>query len=801
MKLRGDHRIFSNEKLISAVAVFFSLASAAWAARPAPLTTLRAIRTLTNEQASKAQSVDFEATVVYSRGYENLLFVQDGNDGIFVTPPTKSTLTPGDRILVHGAMQASFHPLVVGSAVTLLHHGAPPKPMQASFAELIRARYDSMLVTISATVRAADIVMSTSAPVGSARLQLSGLGGHFEANLDSTDEVALKDLLDAEIEITGVAAGKFDNKMQQTGVLLYVSSLSNIKVIKRAGTSPWSLPVKPMDQILLDYHVLDLTPRVHVQGTITYYQPGSAIVLQNGVKSLWIETRYREPLRIGNRADATGFPDTHNRILTLTDASIQDSNVFEPVTPLLASWRQLGFWSPNRPDGHQNDLVSIEGQVVTEVRQAAQDEYVLTADGRMFTAIYRHPRAPNMLPQMVWVPPGSKVRVTGICTVLDVNSINPGGEVPFNILLRSFDDLTVIARPSWLNTGNMIRVACVLLLIVIAVGAWGAVLNRKVRQQTTALAVRIESEAAFERRMAQLEQKRSRILEDINGSRPLAEILEEILELVSFALNDAPCWCEVTNGARLGDPDPRAEGLRIVRTEIPSRSGPPLGALFVGLDSSDVPDTTETFAHENEALSVGVKLATLAIETRRLYTDLLHRSEFDMLTDVHNRFSLGKRLDAQIDEARENAGIFGLIYIDLDGFKQVNDLYGHHIGDLYLQEVARRMKQQLRSHDLLARLGGDEFAVLLPMVHNRADVEEIKQRLEHCFSAPFALEDHILQGSASFGIALYPENSATRDGLLSTADAAMYAAKNSHKLLAREKAEREGHISSAETHA
>jgi diguanylate cyclase (GGDEF)-like protein len=97
-------------------------------------------------------------------------------------------------------------------------------------------------------------------------------------------------------------------------------------------------------------------------------------------------------------------------------------------------------------------------------------------------------------------------------------------------------------------------------------------------------------------------------------------------------------------------------------------------------------------------------------------------------------------MDAQIEEARANAGIFGLIYVDLDGFKQVNDLYGHHIGDLYLQEVARRMKQQLRSHDLLARLGGDEFAVLLPMVRNRAGVEEIAQRLEHCFNEPLTLE-------------------------------------------------------------
>jgi diguanylate cyclase (GGDEF)-like protein len=795
MERHSDQRIFSKKRPILAIAIVFCLASTACPADSASLTTLHAVRALTNDQARAAQSVDFEATVVYSRGYENLLFVQDGNDGIFVRPPTSSTLTPGDRILVRGTMQASFHPLVVGSTVTLLHHGALPKPMRSTFAELIRAQYDSMLVTIPATVRAADLIMSTSAPVGSTRLQLLAESGHFEANLDSTDETAIKDLLDAEVEVTGVAAGKFDNKMQQTGVILYASSLANIKVVKRASASPWSLPVKPMDQILLDYHMRDLTPRVHVQGTITYYQPGSAIVLQNGSKSLWIETKFREPLQIGNRADATGFPDAHNRILTLTDAEIQDSHIFEPVTPPLATWRQLGFWSSNRPDGHQNDLVSIEGQVVTEVREATQDAYVLTADGRMFTAIYRHPRSAGVLPQMLRVPLGSRIRVTGICAVMDVNSINPGEEVPFNILLRSFDDITVIAKPSWLNIGNLIRLTGVLLLIVIAVAAWGTVLNLKVRRQTAAMAKRIASEAAYERRIAQLEHKRSRILEDINGSRPLAEILEEIAELVSFALNDAPCWCEVTNGARLGDFRPLAVGLRVVRTEIPSRSGPPLGALYVALDSSAMPATPAASAHENEALSVGAKLATLAIETRRLYTDLLHRSEFDQLTDVHNRFSLGKRLDAQIEDSRQSAGIFGLIYIDLDGFKQVNDIFGHHVGDLYLQEAARRMKKQLRSHDLLARLGGDEFAVLLPMVRNRAGVEEIALRLEHCFFDPFVLEGHTLQGSASFGVALYPEDGTARESLLNTADTAMYKAKNSRKQTAHEEDEREHTVS------
>jgi diguanylate cyclase (GGDEF)-like protein len=698
-------------------------------------------------------------------------------------------------------MQASFHPLVVGATVTVLRHGAQPTPAPATFQELIRARYDSRLVTVHAVIRAADLVMSTSAPVVSTRLQLLAEGGHFEANLDNNDAGALKDLLDAEVEITGVAAGKFDNKMQQTGVVLYVSSLASVKVIKRTGADPWSLPVKPMDQILLDYHLVDLTPRVHIQGSITYYQPGSAIVLQNGSKSLWIETRFREPLQIGDRADAIGFPDARNRLLSLTDAEIRDSHIFEPVTPILATWRQLGFWSSNRADGHQNDLVSIEGEVVTEVREATQDEYVLTVDGRMFTALYRHPRPAGVLPQMKMIPLGSRVRVTGICTAIDTGLINTGEEVPFNILLRSFDDLTVIAKPSWLNIGNLIRIAGLLLVIVIAVGVWGAILSTKVHRQASALARRIESEAALERRMAQLEHKRSRILEDINGSRPLAEILEQITELVSFALNDALCWCEVTHGARLGDQQAPADHMRIVRAEIPARSGPPLGTLFAALDPASLPATPQASAHENEALSVGAKLAALAIETRRLYSDLLHRSEFDLLTDIHNRFSLGKRLQAQIDEARKNADIFGLIYIDLDDFKQVNDRHGHRVGDLYLQEITRRMKQQLRSHDLLARLGGDEFAVLLPMVRNRGEVEEIVQRLEHTFDDPVILEGHVLQGSASFGIALYPEAGATEDDLLSTADAAMYAAKNARKKNADMSAEREFHVPPAKSHS
>jgi len=278
--------------------------------------------------------------------------------------------------------------------------------------------------------------------------------------------------------------------------------------------------------------------------------------------------------------------------------------------------------------------------------------------------------------------------------------------------------------------------------------------------------------------LAYIERRRSRILEDINGTRPLAEIIEQITELVSFKLKGSPCWCQIAEGALLGNCPPKLDAFRIVQEEIPGRSGTAHGAIFAGLDPLTSPQ-----AIEREALKMATALSALAMETRRIYTDLRRRSEFDLLTDTHNRFSMDKHLDTLIEESRQTAGIFGLIYIDLNEFKQINDLYGHQVGDRYLQEVALRMKRQLRSHDLLARLGGDEFAALVPVVRSRAEVEEIAQRLERSFDEPFTIERYTIQGSASVGIAMYPKDGSTKDSLLNTADAAMYLAKNSARQL------------------
>ena len=757
--------------LIPAFAIVLGLAAAAAAEQPGTLTSLAAIHSLTNEDARQAHAVAFQATVTYFRGYEDALFVQDGDAAIYVAVNPNEKLASGDRVLIKGTVEPSFHPYVKSSGITLLHHGAPPRPLSVTYNQLMSDPLDCRLVSVHAVVRSADLVLSADRP--STTLEMLSDGGNIEAVVNNSSGDALKDLLDAEVEVSGAVSGQFDGKMQRVGIVLHVSSLADVKVVKHGGAGPRTLPITPMDQVFNGFRVYDSTQRFRVRGTITYYQPGSALVLQDGSRSLWISTQTRSPLKIDDVADVTGFPDIHSGFLALTRSEVEDTHVPAPISPLPATWKQLST------SANIFDLVSIEGQVVTEVREALQDEYILAADGRLFTAVYRHPAATSLLPlpPMKEIPPGSSVRVTGVCIPENSNPFDY--DKAFNILLRSFGDITVVANPSWLSIRNLARTVIVLLLVVIAVGAWGAVMMRKVHGQTAAMAARTEAEAALERR-------RSRILEDINGSRPLAEILEEITDMISFKLEGAPCWCEIADGARLGMFPPDRDRLRVVRSEISGRSGPPLGAIFAGLNPLSRPIGREPSrrvlsAIELEALSGGAGLATLAIETRRLYDDLLHRSEFDLLTNTHNRASLDKKMDARIEIARQSAEIFGLIYIDLDDFKQINDVFGHQAGDIFLNEVARRMRQQLRPGDVLARLGGDEFVVLVPVARSRADVEEIALRLERSFDDAFDAGCYLLHGSASVGLALYPEDGSTKDSLLSAADAAMYVTKKTKR--------------------
>ena len=152
----------------------------------------------------------------------------------------------------------------------------------------------------------------------------------------------------------------------------------------------------------------------------------------------------------------------------------------------------------------------------------------------------------------------------------------------------------------------------------------------------------------------------------------------------------------------------------------------------------------------------------------------------DTLTGLPNRILLADRISQAMAKVAEQGGCFSLMFIDLDGFKPVNDAFGHHLGDRLLREVALRLRDQLRSQDTLARIGGDEF-VLLVRLGEPDDAPQVAARQVSLLSKSFRVDEHDLQISASVGIALYPGNGQTAEELLMNADAAMYHAKGAGK--------------------
>ena len=174
------------------------------------------------------------------------------------------------------------------------------------------------------------------------------------------------------------------------------------------------------------------------------------------------------------------------------------------------------------------------------------------------------------------------------------------------------------------------------------------------------------------------------------------------------------------------------------------------------------------------------RTAVLAQSLTEANKELTQLALHDTLTGLPNRILLADRIDQAMHRVTAHGGCFALMFIDLDGFKPVNDAFGHHMGDQLLREVAQRLREDLRNEDTLARIGGDEF-VLLVQLGEPEDALRLAARQVGLVSRSFRVADHDLQISASIGIAVYPGNGLTAQELLMNADAAMYHAKGTGK--------------------
>jgi diguanylate cyclase (GGDEF)-like protein len=200
---------------------------------------------------------------------------------------------------------------------------------------------------------------------------------------------------------------------------------------------------------------------------------------------------------------------------------------------------------------------------------------------------------------------------------------------------------------------------------------------------------------------------------------------------------------------------------------------------FIRKDGSrfDAQLTVSGLADEEGQVVGLILIAYDVTERKRTEDTIAHLAHHDALTGLPTRTLFHDRLKQSLGRARRSCSKVGLLVIDLDHFKKVNDRLGHHAGDELLVEVARRLKETVRVTDTVARMGGDEFVVLLDELHTLADAERVAQKLVNALQVPFETEGELISPSASIGLCMYPDSSEDSDTLLKNADEAMYCAK------------------------
>jgi diguanylate cyclase (GGDEF)-like protein len=736
---------------------------AAWCAFQAvgqtPLASVHAVKLLTLAQAEKSFPVNLQATVTYVRPQEGKLFVSDAGYGVYVKFKQDIGLIPGDRVVVTGVTYSSFAVNITATQVRFVAHGSLPAPRIATFEDLIQSRFDAQYVQIDGHVLAAEFDPESGAIHFTAKVPQ----GELQGVVRYSRTLRAKDLLDADVRMTGVAGGRFTSNMQMAGVWLDIYSDKDMVVIHPPASNPWSNPDVPIDHAVFGYRNTHNSQRIQLVGTLTYFEPNQLAIVEQQGKAILVETNSTLPLHAGQTVEVTGFPAIQDENVRLEYGELRPAPQTAPARPQPIQWEGASAGE------YPYNLVSMEGVVVGLVHDSRVDVFIVLSGGHLFSATLRHSSSDAADPIAIAVEPtiGSRVRVTGVCFVDAGNHWSD--RLWFDLRMRSLADVTVLQIPSWWTVKHLAYTVMFMSGVILAAVLWAAMLGRRLRKQTA-------EDATRERLRARYEQQRSQILERISSSAPTAEVLNEIQNMVSSRLNGVPCRFVLFDHGEAPARRERPSGPSPAYREIFSPNGDSLGYLMVTEETHELP-LEVTLA----ALESGGRLAELAIDTRRLYSDLRHRSEYDLLTDIPNRFSMERKLDQLMQSARTGEAVFGLIYVDLDCFKQVNDIYGHRIGDLYLIEAARRMKVQLRDGDVLARIGGDEFIALVPILRSHADAEEIAERLERCFDSCFELEGYTLRGSASVGLAVYPEDGATKEELQRAADVAMYGRKEAKR--------------------
>jgi diguanylate cyclase (GGDEF)-like protein len=776
------------------------------------LTTALAVHQLPLSAAQRAYAVHLRAVVTYFDPGNHLLFVQDRSDGIFVelSEKEKGSTQAGDEVDITGVTTADFAPDVAKARMKILGHPGLPAPKTGRFGSANWGREDCHWLELEG------VVQRVAQGRADALLTLAWGRTSYKAHV-LAPAASLAHLLDADVKLRGVCGALFNTKRQMLGIQMFVPGMECIRVLRAPPADPFAMAPTPIADLLQFSRARDMGHRVRLQGTVTYPNRSGSTWVRDASGGVMIHDHEAAGLAAGDLVDVVGFPETAAFGPALRGARVKRLRSGQPPAPL-----RVAAGDALRGD-FDGQLVAIEGKLIDRLQQPEEQILTVASGEVVFTAhLPNRGAAPSL-------EPGMRLRLTGICSVEIEQSQDLILPRTFRLLLRSAADVAVVGRPPWLTAGRVAPILAGAALLMIAALAWVMLLRKRVRAQTLALrAQTMQLQAAHQRtRQAlqkaceaeSLDQTGKQILELIARDEPVDLIVDHIAEAVALHCEGAVCaillgpphspqvcmvpaipggWLEILNRIDMSSVtfssefrEPRQFSddpawMDFIDSQKTARFRT-FCAAPIAVDGSTAGVIAAFFRNERSSapeqdapgsqLGLWCNVAALALERRRLHDQLSHRAQHDGLTGLPNRALLYERLEAEIAAAERCQGLLGVLYIDLDGFKQINDTHGHDAGDAVLREAAIRMTHTVRRGDTVARIGGDEFVVLLPLLSRREDAVQIADKILAALREPMSADRQRLTVGASAGIAIWPLDGDQPDALLRFADAKMYGAK------------------------
>ena len=460
------------------------------------LTTAAAVRALSPDRAQQALPVKVRGVITCAG---SLIFIQDPTAGIFIDAPvsTKGRYQVGQYGDLEGyTAPGLFAPQIVPRRFTVIGTGALPDARPSKFDELSTGRLDSQRVEIEGIIRS--VIADERADLRrTVTLKMASDDGEFPVYVSDLPPDKLRAVVDASVRARGVVGGVFNERRQMIGIKLYVGRADDLVIIDPAPGEAYSVPTTPVESLLRFRPEGASRHRLKVHGTVTFYQPGGAMFIEDGTGGVAVRTRQAEPIAVGDSVDVLGFPEMGPWTPYLGDAVFRRAgSAAQPIVPVSVTADQ-----ELSAGAHDSRLVSMEGEVVDVVRDAGRLLLVAKAKNVLFDVELPHA---GDLPESAAanIASGSRARLTGISVVrLGQDRDHP---TEFRLLMRSVGDIVILQKPPWWTLRRLVWILGVLAAIAALAVAWGVILRRRVRAQTGIIQLRMESEASLAARYKDL---------------------------------------------------------------------------------------------------------------------------------------------------------------------------------------------------------------------------------------------------------------------------------------------------------